>query len=125
MAAVRFDKGEKVGTGRGFFRHYVLALPAVKCPWKEKNEFTLRLNDGKLTWTVNGVKIHENAKVESPSADARVGFGSFRHFADVEISLLNLEVRRLPSTTEPGAAQKEPETDLDDPAVDRSLNLKN
>jgi hypothetical protein len=96
-AFVRIDKGQKQGTARCFFRNYVLSTPAVKCPWKETNEFLLRLREGKLTWSVNGVDIHKGAAIEVSSDEARIGIGSFRHFSGVTVALENLEVRRLDS----------------------------
>ena len=94
---VRFDKGRDIGTARVFFREFVTGLPAVDCPLQETNEFTLRVSGDRLSWSVNGQPIHQNAPMEGLSAEDLVGFGSFRHTWGITTSLQKLEVRRLPS----------------------------
>jgi hypothetical protein len=72
-AVARFDQGQKPGTARMFYRHWILNTPAVRCPLQASNEFTMRVQGGKVMWSLNGKQIHKDAKAAGIAEDARVG----------------------------------------------------
>jgi hypothetical protein len=73
----------------------------IDCEIRPVNEFVVRVKDGKLTWTLNGKKIHDGLQLATSNekapvdAGSRVGVGLFTRQPGFSVSLKSLSVRKL------------------------------
>lgn len=71
-------------------------VSAVECELRPLNTFSIRVENGKLTWSVNDKLIHDQVPLaRAIQEDARIGVGSWLQLPGITLTLRKLEVRRL------------------------------
>ncbi len=68
----------------------------VACEPRPVNEFSISVENGKLTWSLNGKLVHDHVPLAREiQADAQIGIGSWLQLPGQTLTLRKLEIRRL------------------------------